>query len=167
MGLPELLCITSLEYEQVTDLEDDTVQSVWLRGGFKNGKKIFFCHGYREHTGCLGNSISAQRSSLDLFLSQWEAAAEFGNPTEPYEVHISGDMNLDSLNDRWLQHDYNLFSLSRMVHECCNMSNFSQLVKEPTRLQYNSVQNTTSISCIDHVYTNVKYRCCYCHLLWK
>ena len=150
---------TSLEYEQVTDLEDDTVQSVWLRGGFKNGKKIFFCHGYREHTGCLGNSISAQRSSLDLFLSQWEAAAEFGNPTEPNEVHISGDMNLDSLNDRWLQHDYNLFSLSRMVHECCNMSNFSQLVKEPTRLQYNSVQNTTSISCIDHVYTNVKYRC--------
>ena len=57
---------TSLEYEQVTDLEDDTVQSVWLRGGFKNGKKIFFCHGYREHTGCLGNSISAQRCQRGL-----------------------------------------------------------------------------------------------------
>ena len=149
----------SLEYEQLHDLEDGQVQSVWLKGGFKNGKKIFFCHGYREHTSCLGNSLSAQRSNLELFLSQWEAATEFSNPAEPNEVHICCDMNLDCMNDRWLQPDYNLVSLSRLVQNCCNMNNFSQLVKEPTRLQYNSVQNTTSISCIDHVYTNVKHRC--------
>ena len=143
----------SLEYEQVHDLEDDQVQSVWLRGGFKNARKIYFCHGYREHTSCLGNSLSAQRSNLEYFLSQWEAAAEFSTPAEPNEVHICCDMNLDCLNDRWLQSDDNL------VQNCYNMNNFSQLVMEPTRLQYNSVQNTTSISCIDHVYTKVKHRC--------
>ena len=135
------------------------MQSVWLRAGFKNGKKILFCHAYREHTTSVGNSLSAQRSTLEQFLSQWEAAAEFGNPAEPNELHISGDMNLDCWNDRWLQSDYSLSSLSRLVQNCCNMNNFSQLVKEPTRFQFNSVQNTTSISCKDHVYTNVKYRC--------
>ena len=149
----------SLEFEQIFDLEDDQVQSIWLRGGFKNGKKMFYCHGYREHTSSLGNSLSAQRSNLDLFLSQWEAATEFGNTSEPNEVHICCDMNLDSMNGRWLQPDYHLVSLSRLVQNCCNTNNFSQLVKDPTRFQFNSVQNTTSISCIDHVYTNVKYRC--------
>ena len=68
-------------------------------------------------------------------------------------------MNLDSLEDRWLQPDYNLISLSRIVFNYCNMYNFHQLVKVPTRIQFNSVQNTTSISCIDHIYTNAKYRC--------
>ena len=149
----------SLEFEQLHDLEDDQVQSIWLRGGFKNGKKIYFCHGYREHTSNLGNSLSSQRSNLEIFLSQWEAAAEFNNPAETNEVHICCDMNLDSLDNRWLQPDYHLITLSRLVQNCCNMNNFSQLVKEPTRMQYNAVQNTTSISCIDHVYTNVKHRC--------
>ena len=149
----------SLEFEQLHDIEDDPVQSIWLRGGFKNGKKIYFCHGYREHTSSLGNSLSSQRSNLELFLSQWEAAAEFNNPAEMNEVHICCDMNLDSLDNRWLKSDYHLISLSRLVQTCCNMYNFSQLVKEPTRMQYNSIQNTTSISCIDHVYTNVKYWC--------
>ena len=149
----------NLEYEQIHDLEDEQVQSVWLRGGFKNGKKIYFCHGYREHTSILGNSMSAQKSNLDIFLSQWQAASEHNNPADPNEVHICCDMNLDCFENRWLKPDYHLVSLSRLVQICCNMYNYSQMVKEPTRLQYNSVQNTTSISCIDHVYTNVKYRC--------
>ena len=149
----------NFECEQIHDLEDDQVQSVWVRGGFKNGRRILFCHGYREHTTCLGNSLRAQRSNLEKFLAQWESATEYGNPAELNEVHISGDMNLDSLNNKWLQSDYHLLSLSRLVHDCCNMNNFSQLVKEPTRFQFNSVQNTTSISCIDHVYTNIKHRC--------
>ena len=149
----------SLEFEQLHDIENEDVQSIWLRGGFKNGKRIYFCHGYREHTSSLGNSLSSQRSSLEIFLSHWEAAAEFNNPAEMNEVHICCDMNLDCLDNRWLQPEYHLITLSRLVRDCCNMTNFSQLVKEPTRLQYNSVQQTTSISCIDHVYTNVKHRC--------
>ena len=149
----------SLEYEQLHDLENEQVQSVWLRGGYKNGKKIYFCHGYREHTNSLGGSLSSQRSSLEMFLAQWEAAAEYHSPAENNEVHVCCDMNLDCLNERWLQSDYNLVTLSRLVQNCCNMNNFNQLVKEPTRIQCNSIQNTTSISCIDHIYTNVKHRC--------
>ena len=55
--------------------------------------------------------------------------------------------------------DYPLVAMSRLVSSCCSVNNFSQLVKDVTRVQYNSVMNTTSMSCIDHVYTNVKYRC--------
>ena len=145
------------EFEQIHELEEDKVQSIWIKGGFKKSKKIYFCHGYREHTTTLGNSLTAQRATLELFLQQWEIAAEHGSPAEPNEVHISGDMNLDSLNGRWLHPGYPLLSLSRMVQDTCNMHNFSQLVTEATRLQYNSVQNSTAISCIDHVYTNTKY----------
>lgn len=50
----------SLEYQQIHDLEDDLVQSIWLRGGYKAGKKIYFCHFYREHTSTMGGSIREQ-----------------------------------------------------------------------------------------------------------
>ena len=146
----------SLEFEQVHMLEDEKVQSIWLKAGFKNARKIYMCHGYREH---LGNSLSAQRTNLDTFLNQWEMATEHTSPVDPNEVHISCDMNLDCLNGKWLEPGYHLLSLSRLVQGTCNAYNFTQLVKEPTRLQFNSIQNKTSISCIDHVYTNTKYRC--------
>jgi hypothetical protein len=149
----------TLEFEQIHDLEDSRVQSIWIKGGFKKSKKIYFCHGYREHTSSLGNSLSAQRNNLDLFLNQWEMAAEHNSPAEPNEIHISGDMNIDCLNDRWLEPGYNLLSLSKLIQNTCNAYNLSQLVTEATRIQYNSIENTTSISCIDHVYTNARYRC--------
>ena len=81
------------------------------------------------------------------------------SPSEPNEVHVAGDMNLDSLEGRWLQSDYPLVNLSRMVDSCCQVNNISQLVKDITRVQYNSITHSTNVSCIDHVYTNVKYRC--------
>ena len=46
-----------------------------------------------------------------------------------------------------------------MVESCCQVNNISQLVKNITRVQYNTINQSTSVSCIDHVYTNVKYRC--------
>ena len=149
----------TLEYQQVHDLEDETVQSIWIKGGFKKSKKIFYCHGYREHTSILGNSIRSQTEYLRSFLSQWEEATLHGNPTDPNETHICGDMNLDSLDGKWLRPEYKLFSLSKLVQEACNLSNFSLLVNQPTRSQYNSVQKSTDISCIDHIYTNRKFRC--------
>ena len=149
----------SLEFEQLDDIEEEDVQSVWIRGGYKKGKKIYFCHGYREHKSNLGGSLSAQKSNLESFLAQWEAALSHNNPAEPNEIHVCCDMNLDCLGGKWLSSDYPLVSLSRLVQSCCNVNNLFQLVAAPTRLQYNSVQNTTEISCIDHAYTNVKHRC--------
>ena len=149
----------SLEFERIEDLEEPKVQSIWIKAGFKGAKRIYFCHGYREHTTSLGNSLSSQRSILERFLNQWEMACDHSSPSEPNEVHISCDMNLDCLDGRWLQSGYHLLSLARLVQSSCNSHNFSQLVKGPTRLQYNATQNKTEVSCIDHVYTNTRHRC--------
>ena len=150
-----------LQYQQVHELEGDTVQSVWLKGGHKNSKQIYFCHSYREHTSTLGSSLQTQREYLGIFLNQWEEAIDHGHGQagEPNEVHVMGDMNIDVLGDRWLQPDYHLVSLSRMVHSVCNAANFSQLVTAPTRAQFNTISGVTSMSCIDHIYTNYKFRC--------
>ena len=143
----------------VSELEDDLVQSIWLKGGFKRSKRVYFCHCYREHTSTLGNTLSAQRSSLETFLGQWEAATLHGNPEEPNETHICGDMNLDSLANKWLRPDYNLITLSRLVQTACTISNFTQLVNYPPRSQFNSVKGQTDLSCIDHLYCNTRHRC--------
>ena len=93
---------------------------------------MLFCHGYREHTSTMGNSLDSQRKTLDLFLKQWEMAADFHPTTEPSEIHISGDMNLDSLGGRWLEPGYNLYSLAKLVKNVCDTYNLSQLVQAPT-----------------------------------
>ena len=123
----------SLEFERLEDLEEPAVQSIWIKAGFKNAKRIYICHGYREHTTSQGNSLSAQRSMLERFLNQWELACDHNRPSEPNEVHISCDMNLDCLDGRWLQPGYHLLSLSRLVQSSCNSHNFSQLVKTPVQ----------------------------------
>ena len=104
---------------------------------------IYFCHAYREHTSTEGKSIASQSQNLTRFLTQWEKAACLNNPAEPNEVHVCVDMNLDALQERWLQPDYRLISLSRLVQNICNANNFSQLVTEAPRLQYNSITNIT------------------------
>ena len=149
----------TLEYKQIEELENKDVQSVWIKGGYKAGKKMFFCHFYREHTSSLGAGIREQRLVLEKFLEQWEEATVLENPQDVNEVHIGGDMNLDALHDRWLKPDYHLLSLAKLVQTSCNLGNFSQLVKAPTRFQFNSVRNITNISLIDHIYTNSKDRC--------
>ena len=149
----------TLTYEQVPDLEHPLVQSVWLRGGFKNGKVIYFCHAYREHSSWLGDTINSQKDYLNILLRQWEDATWHNFPVEPNEVHVSLDMNLDYRKESWLQPTYRLCSLTRLVQNICNTNNFTQLVTEPTRTMHNSVNNTTEISCIDHVYCNARHKC--------
>ena len=149
----------SLQYEHVTDLEDDIVQSVWIKTAFKNCRKMYFCHGYREHSSMLGGSLNSQRDYLDRFLSQWEVATEHNSPHEPNEVHVSCDMNLDYTPGQWLNPRYRLCSMTSQVQNVCNALNFSQLVSQPTRVMQNSVRNTTEVSCIDHVYCNYKHKC--------
>ena len=149
----------TFSYHQVHDLEDDLIQSIWLKGAFKNSKKIYFCHAYREHSSAMGGTINDQKDYLNKFLLQWEAATEHNFPAEPNEVHVSLDMNLDYLKEKWLQPTYRLCSLTNLVQNICNANNFTQLVTEPTRTMYNSVTDTTEISCIDHVYCNAKYKC--------
>ena len=147
----------TFKYQQVSELEDDKVQSVWLRGAHQNCRDIFFCHGYREHLSSEGHA--AQHDYLTTFLSQWEAATSHGGRIDPNEVHICGDMNIDMFQGRWLKANYPLLPLSTLVKNACNINNLYQLVHEVTRAQYNSVRNTMEVSCIDHIYTNTRFRC--------
>ena len=54
-----------VHYEQIYDLEDIEVQSIWLKAGFKNCKAAYYCHMHREHTNTVGSSLAAQRNILD------------------------------------------------------------------------------------------------------
>ena len=81
--------------------------------GQHNSKNIFFCHGYREHLS--GQGQKAQKGYLNTFLGQWEAATQYGGSTEPNETHVCGDMNVDVYQGRWLQPNYPLITLSRMI----------------------------------------------------
>ena len=137
-------------------MEHSDIQSIWIKAGFKNTKKIYFSHQYREHTSTLGGSMAAQRGALEKMLGQWEDAVVHGNPDLPNEVHGAGDMNLDSLGGRWLEADYSLVTLGRMVRDCCLVNNFSQMVDQVTRVQFNKVKMQTTTSCIDHVYCNTE-----------
>ena len=147
----------SFKYQQIFQLEDERVQSVWLKGGYKNTRDILFCHAYREHLS--GETTTVLHDYVNTFLDQWESAVNFGNPVEPNETHICGDLNIDVYQGRWLQPEYPLVSLSRKIRNMCHLNNFHQLVKDVTRTQHNSVTNTTEVSCIDHIYTNAKFRC--------
>ena len=79
--------------------------------------------------------------------------------SEPNETHVCGDINVDMYQNKWLDPDYPLLNLSRMIKSTCDVNNFYQLVKQVTRVQWNSVSSSMSMSCIDHVYTNSKHRC--------
>ena len=147
----------TFKYEQVSELEDDQVQSIWLKGGYNRSKEIFFGHFYREHLSRL--SRSEQQSYLDKLLCQWESAANYGGSVGANETHVCGDMNIDLYQEKWLQSDYPLISLSKLLKNFCHSNNFHQLVKGITRVQHNSVNNSMEVSCIDHVYTNAKFRC--------
>ena len=146
----------SLLFEQLDELEHEDTQTIWFRAGFKNSKKIYFSRQYREHTNTLGSSMSSQRRNLEIMLYQWESAVYYDGGVN--EVHICGDFNLDTLNGRWLQRDYSLLGLSKMVFNTCKAQNFSQLVDKVTRVQYDSVKGVTMRSCIDHIYCNFKHR---------
>ena len=94
---------SSLQYEQVLDLETEAVQSIWIKGVFKNTRKILFCHMYREHTCSLGSSLQDQRDNLESLLLQWEKASEVKTGNGATEIHIMGDLNLDALHGIWLK----------------------------------------------------------------
>ena len=149
----------TLEFKQVFDIEDDRIQSIWVQAGFKNSRKIYYCHNYREHTSSLGSSLACQKQYLEKFLLQWELASTHGSRSEPNELHIVGDMNLDALNEKWLQPNYHLAALSKLVQLTCHSLNLSQIVSSATRHQFHSTSADTLISCLDHVYTNASFRC--------
>ena len=86
----------SLDYQRVEDLEDEHLQTIWIKCGFKNSKHGYYCNGYREHKSNIGGSICNQKQKLDTFINRWEKVLTHGNPEEPNDIFVLCDMNLDS-----------------------------------------------------------------------
>ena len=57
----------TFKYEHLPELEDDCVQSVWIKGSQRNSKEMYFCHAYREHL--TGQSVAAERD----YLATWSS----------------------------------------------------------------------------------------------
>jgi hypothetical protein len=87
----------TLECSRLPELEDEHIQTIWFKFGFKNSRAGFYCHSYREHKSNLGNSIQSQKEKINLLISQGEKALCHGNPAEPNEIYILGDMNINTL----------------------------------------------------------------------
>ena len=138
--------------------EDEHLQTIWIKCGFVSSKQGFFCHGYREHKSNLGDSVQSQLHKLTIFLDQWEQAINLGNPDEPNDIFVMCDMNLDSYHNKWMDPSYKLYSLAQSVYSFCTAHNIDQLVEDVTRVQHDSVNNRTNVSCIDHIYTNVRFK---------
>ena len=147
----------SFKHQQVPNLQDDKVQSIWIAGGYKNCKDIYYCHMYREHLSSEGSEV--QQNYFNTFLSQCESAVGYGGSPEPNEVHVCGDFNIDIYEGRWLKPDYPHVTLSRILKNFCHLNNFYQLVNGITRSQFNSIAGTMEVSSIDHVYSNAKFCC--------
>ena len=54
----------SFHHEHVKTLEDDSFQSIWIKGNRKNCKPIYFCHAYREHLQ--DHPVNHQRNQLEM-----------------------------------------------------------------------------------------------------
>ena len=63
--------------------------------------------------------------SLELVLEDKTSAISLNGKMN--EVHIYGNINLNSLNDRWLQSGYSLISLAKMVPVTSEMLSYVSL----------------------------------------
>ena len=93
----------SLIVKRRSDLENNTISSIWLECGLPRQKKILICHAYREwqyvgQTGGNSGSIPAQLERWCTFLDAWERALQEGK-----EVIVMMDANLDFL--KWTRDD--------------------------------------------------------------
>ena len=138
-----------------SDLENDTVQTIWLELGLPQQKKSLVMAGYRQWRlpgqGQETVSVPQQKARWNIILEQWERALK-----EEKEVIVMMDANLDSLT--WTK-DSNLLppnhssiklrSLAEDLFGRIYPYGVSMLVREATR-----AENGAETSCLDHVYTN-------------
>lgn len=109
-----------------TDIEDSTLESIWLEVKIPNSKSFLLCNSYRPP------------SSKTQWLASFNDTIDSALADEK-ECIIVGDFNFDLLNDSPLSNSW----LDQM-----HSANFSQLVNCPTRV------TPLSATLIDHVFTN-------------
>ena len=144
----------SLKVKRRSDLEDDTISSVWLEVGLPRKRKILMCHAYREwkylnQDNTASASINAQQARWSLFLTQWERAL-----AEDKEVLVLMDANIDFL--KWTSPNLPAGDTTSKLRPLIDdlfarifPHGVSQLVTTPTR----SWPGQTD-SGLDHLYSN-------------
>ena len=150
-----------------SDLEDETVQTIWMELGLPQQKKILLMAGYRQWRlpgrGPETISVQEQRNRWTTILNQWEKALK-----EEKEVILMMDANLDSLTwnmDSSQLSPYHssvkLRSLAEDLFARIFPHGVSLMVGEPTR-----AENGVEISCLDHAYTNKPEKLAPVQTLW-
>ena len=145
---------TSVVVTRRTDLENNTISSIWLEVGLPNKRKILMCHAYREwrHLNQENNSsatIAAQLERWVLFLEQWEQAL-----LEDKEVIVAMDANIDFL--KWTKSNLAINDGTRALRPLIEAlftkilpHGVSQMVTVATRMWAGQAE-----SGLDHLYTN-------------
>ena len=145
---------TSVVVTRRTDLENNTISSIWLEVGLPNKRKILMCHAYREwrHLNQENNSsatIAAQLERWVLFLDQWERAL-----LEDKEVIVAMDANIDFL--KWTKSNLAINDGTRALRPLIEAlftkilpHGVSQMVTVATRMWAGQAE-----SGLDHLYTN-------------
>jgi hypothetical protein len=131
---PHILGLSECELKQ--NNQSDQLKKLKVPGYKLLLPKSWEMHGY-AHVAVYVNKtldylINNQKEKLELFLNQWDHALSHGNPSEPNDIFVLCDMNIDSYEEKWLNPNYHLYSLSQLVHRACNTNNLSQLVKDIT-----------------------------------
>ena len=51
---------------RIPELEDDHLQTIWVKFGFKNSRAGYYCQGYREHTSNMGKHFCRTMGKCNL-----------------------------------------------------------------------------------------------------
>ena len=144
----------SVVVKRRSDLENDTISSIWLELGLPNKSKILMCHAYREwrymnQSDAHSGTVNAQLQRWLVFLDQWERAL-----LEDKEVIVAMDANIDFL--KWTKTDLPQNDSTRALKPLIEAlfskifpHGVSQLVNVPTRTWSGQAE-----SGLDHLYTN-------------
>lgn len=111
---------------QRTDLEDESLETIWLEIKPRKQKSFLLCYVYRPP--------SVTSSWNDDFEHSLEAVY-----SEDKEIILLGDFNYNYVNNGSVNNSWNNIT---------NAHNFTQFVDKPTRV------TTTTSNIIDHIYSN-------------
>ena len=142
-----LLARENLEIQEMQELMDPSVASIWVKIGGRGRRNMFVGGIYREQT--LLNQQDPNNSADPLeqdkrwktFINQWLRANTMG------PCLVIGDCNLDKI--KWDLPEFNHVNMVNMIKDNIETLNYNQIVQEPTRFWPNQAPST-----IDHIWTS-------------
>ena len=130
-----------IKYIRRFDLESTDIESVWLEIYIPNSKSFLICSVYRPP--------SAKAEWIERFSNQIDESS-----SKCAEVYIMGDINIDIINGIILNNNWK---------QQIELHDFTQLVKEPTRVTAHSEKNNRSYLCVRFIqsFRSLCSKCCH------